>query len=232
MLLQLLSDSGLSFSPDQIEKFEKFLQLFQEKNAVVNLSAIRAEKDIIIKHFLDSLEVTKLLPYQEASTIIDLGTGGGFPGIPLAILSPEKQFLLVDSVQKKINSIKFFIQKLGLSNAKTIVGRAEEIGAHKDHREHYDLCVSRSVAYLPTLLEYCLPLIKINGYFVAYKEPSEEEIRDSQNALATLGGTIDTVHTYTLPGLEQERNLILVKKTEKTPGTYPREIGTPSKKPL
>ncbi len=232
MLQQLFTQSGFELTNGQISQFKLFLKIFQEKNAVINLSAIRAENDIILKHFIDSLEVTKLLPYQQAQTIIDMGTGGGFPGIPLAIMNPDKQFFLVDSVQKKIAMINYFIQALGLTNVTTQAIRAEVIGQNPQIREVCDLCLSRAVAYLPTLIEYCLPLVKVGGHFIAFKEESVEEMEDSKTALQEIGGVIENIHEYQLHGLEKKRNLIVMKKNKITSKIYPRAVGVPGNKPL
>jgi 16S rRNA (guanine527-N7)-methyltransferase len=232
MLSSIFTQSGIHVTPDQLHQYEQFLDLFIEKNKQINLSAIREEKDIVIKHFIDSLSITSLPQYQQAKNIVDIGSGGGFPGIPLAIYSPEKTFLLNESIEKKVLSIKYFIQELGLSNTKTSSLRAEELGHVSTEREQYDICTARAVAYLPTLAEYCLPMVKIGGYFIAYKDNNQDEIQEAENAIILLGGTLEKIHFYHLPEVEKERILIIIKKEKETPKEYPRRVGVPSKKPL
>jgi len=232
MLFSIFTPSGIHVTKDQLHQYEQFLDLFIEKNKQINLSAIREEKDIVIKHFIDSLSITSLPQYQQAKNIVDIGSGGGFPGIPLAIYSPEKKFLLNESIEKKVLSIKYFIQELGLSNAKTSSLRAEELGHVPTEREQYDICIARAVAYLPTLAEYCLPMVKIGGYFIAYKDNNQDEIQEAENTIILLGGTLEKIHFYHLPEVEKERILIIIKKEKETPKEYPRRVGVPSKKPL
>ena len=232
MIQELFQQSGVLITKNQEVLFENFLELFIEKNKQINLSAIRDEKDIMIKHFIDSLSITSLAQYQQAEKIVDIGSGGGFPGIPLAIYSPEKEFLMNESIDKKVLSIKYFIHILGLLNANIDSLRAEELGQVSTIREQYDICTARAVAYLPTLAEYCLPLVKVGGYFIAYKENNPEEIEASAKAIQILGGYLEKLHFYRLPKVEKERILIIIKKVKETPKEYPRRVGVPSKNPL
>lgn len=216
----------------QKEQFELFLKIFMEKNAVINLSAIRDEENIILKHFLDSCLIFDLLPYKEAKNIIDVGTGGGFPGLPLAILSPEKNFTLIDSVGKKVKAVQSFVQELGLKNVKCIQSRAEEIGHDSHFREKFDLVVSRAVAFLPTLVEYVIPLIRVKGYCIAYKEASAEEKDRSHHSVTVLQSRLIAEKKYTLPHTDHTRSFMIFQKDAKTSSQYPRTNGIPLQNPL
>ncbi len=186
MLRDLFKQYGISASEKQIACFERFLETFIAKNSVINLSAIRAPKDIILKHFIDSLQVLNLKEYQQAKTVIDVGTGGGFPGLPLAIMSPDKQFTLLDSIHKKILCVQEFAQILQLGNVHTAVGRAEEVSIRPEFHKSFDVCVSRSVAYLPKLLTFTIPFIKRNGTCLFYKQESADEFDAAVPALKKL----------------------------------------------
>ncbi|HIV80267.1 MAG TPA: 16S rRNA (guanine(527)-N(7))-methyltransferase RsmG [Candidatus Avanaerovorax faecigallinarum] len=202
-----------------------------EWNEKVNLTAIKNPGEFVIKHFFDSFPAAKLPEFRNAETIIDVGTGGGFPGVPLAALCPEKKFVLADSLAKRLRVIDKVALESGITNITTVHGRAEDLGRNPDYRETFDVCVSRAVASLPVLLEYCLPFVKVGGTFIAYKGPeAEEEIKISSGALKKLGGKIDRIvdasdGTYS-------HNLIVITKSSSTPKAYPRKAGTPSKTPL
>ena len=202
-----------------------------EWNEKINLTAIKNPGEFVIKHFFDSFPAAMLPEFRNADTIIDVGTGGGFPGVPLAALCPEKKFVLADSLAKRLRVIDAVAIESGITNITTVHGRAEDLGRNPDYRETFDVCVSRAVASLPVLLEYCLPFVKVGGTFIAYKGPeAEEEIKISSVALKKLGGKIDRVvdesdGTYS-------HNLIVITKSSSTPKSYPRKAGTPSKTPL
>ena len=202
-----------------------------EWNEKINLTAIKNPGEFVIKHFFDSFPAAMLPEFRNAETIIDVGTGGGFPGVPLAALCPEKKFVLADSLAKRLRVIDAVAIESGITNITTVHGRAEDLGRNPDYRETFDVCVSRAVASLPVLLEYCLPFVKVGGTFIAYKGPeAEEEIKISSVALKKLGGKIDRIvdesdGTY-------NHNLIVITKSSSTPKAYPRKAGTPSKTPL
>ncbi|MDD4151184.1 MAG: 16S rRNA (guanine(527)-N(7))-methyltransferase RsmG [Candidatus Gracilibacteria bacterium] len=224
----LFEKYNINLEDDKIKKFEKFLEIFIEKNSMMNLSAIRDEEGIIIKHFIDSLMLTKFTNLN--GKIADLGSGGGFPGIPLKIFFPEIELTMIDSVGKKIKASEEFASILGLDKTYGLAGRAEEIGQDSKYREKYNFVVSRAMAYFPALLEFALPLVKVGGYFIAYKLDNFEEIEEGQKALIELGGTIEKIEKYEIEG--QSRILIFVKKTYSTHRNYPRRIGEPIKNPI
>ena len=216
---------------EQKRQMELLYPLYMEWNEKINLTAIKNPGEFVIKHFFDSFPAAMLPEFRNADTIIDVGTGGGFPGVPLAALCPEKKFVLADSLAKRLRVIDAVAIESGITNITTVHGRAEDLGRNPDYRETFDVCVSRAVASLPVLLEYCLPFVKVGGTFIAYKGPeAEEEIKISSVALKKLGGKIDRVvdesdGTY-------NHNLIVITKSSSTPKAYPRKAGTPSKTPL
>ena len=225
---KLLEKHHIELSPEELEKFEKFLEIFMETNSQINLSAIRDKDWIIEKHFIDSLMLAAL--YDIQWEVADMGTGGWFPGIPLAIVSPEAQFTLIDSVGKKLKCIDNFVDSLELSNVDTLNGRAEEIGQDPEYREQYDLVVSRATAYFPTLLEYVIPLLKVWWVFAAYKLADKQELKTTKKALSRLGAKIMKVKNYRLA--DQERTIVFIEKISKTHSKYPRKVGIPLKEPL
>lgn len=225
---ELLKKYHIELEEDEIKKFEKFLSIFIETNSQINLSAIRDEAWIIEKHFVDSLMLAALFDIEWK--VADLWTGGWFPGIPLAIVSPDAEFTLIDSVAKKMKAVDGFIDALELDNAETLVGRAEDIGRNMEYRESFDLVVSRATAYFPTLLEYVLPLLKVWWVFAAYKLTDKEELTSTKKALARLGWKIMKVKNYELAG--QERSIIFIEKVAKTHLKYPRKVWEPLKNPI
>ena len=199
----------------------------------MNLTAITEKEDVIIKHFADSLLLSKYKDLHENIDVIDVGTGAGFPGIPIKILFPHLKVTLIDSLNKRLKFLDDVISELELDGIETVHGRAEDLGNNDLYREKYDLCVSRAVANLSTLSEYCIPFIKKDGVFASYKaSDSEEEINNSKNAIKILGGSISKVCETALPGTEVKRNIVIIKKDKCTSKKYPRKAGTPSKEPL
>lgn len=210
------------------EKLLKFLELLMKKNEVMNLTAIRNREEIIDKHFFDSILLNDLLK-KDDKYIIDIGTGAGFPGLVLAILNPNKNFLLVDSVKKKIDFINAVISELNLKNVKTSSMRAEELV--KNYREKFDVGLCRGVAHLSIILEYEIPFLKVGGRFLAQKQ-SDKEVVEAKNALNKLYSKVLNIHKFKLPISNDDRIVIEIEKFDKTPLMYPRKIGIPKKKPL
>ncbi|SEQ16216.1 16S rRNA m(7)G-527 methyltransferase [Lachnospiraceae bacterium RM5] len=226
---------GISLENEQIDKFNKYYELLFEKNKVMNLTGITEYKDVVIKHFLDSVLTYKSILKEDTESIIDIGTGAGFPGIPLKIIFPEKKFLLLDSLNKRINFLNEVIENLELKEIDAVHGRAEELGHKKEYREKFDLCVSRAVSNLSTLSEYTLPFIKVNGRFISYKaNNSDEEIDNAKTAIKILGGKIIADEKINLPSEDEEilRRFIIIKKIKNTEKKYPRKAGIPQRNPL
>ena len=226
-----LKSLQIALNEDQIKAFYNFMNMLIEKNKVMNLTAIIEPKEIILKHFVDSLTIAKFMKHNDK--VIDVGTGAGFPGIPLKIQNSTLEMCLLDSLNKRINFLNEVIEENNLKDVNTIHGRAEEFGQIKEYREKFDVAVSRAVAPLNTLLEYMLPFVKLNGVCICMKgKIKEEEVNETKNALEILGGKIEKIEQFNLPNTDNNRTVILVKKTKNTPTTYPRNPGMPSKKPL
>lgn len=213
----------------QIENFYKYMNLLLEWNEKMNLTAITEPNEVILKHFIDSLTIANLI--EKGQKVIDVGTGAGFPGIPLSIVK-EENITLLDSLNKRIKFLEEVINKLELKNIKAIHSRVEEFAKNKKERESYDIATSRAVAPLNVLLEYLLPLVKLNGKCICMKGSNTEEIEEAKNALKILGGEIEKIEKITLPESDITRNIIIVKKVKETPSKYPRKPGTPSKEPI
>lgn len=218
----------IELDTEEIIKFEQFLALFVDKNSQINLSAIRTEDEIIEKHFIDSIYLNIFIELY--GKVADLGTGWGFPLIPLAITNPHVEFLGIDSVAKKIKAVDEFCEELQLKNVSTLSQRAETLWQDPNYREKFDFVMSRATAYLPTLLEYALPLLKVNWYFIAYKLDDKQELKAAKKALSRLSATIEIVKNYHISG--QDRTLIFIKKNATTQKKYPRPIGIPLKNPV
>ncbi len=227
-----LTDLKIDLSNHQKQQFVDYYELLIERNNVMNLTAITEFRDVVIKHFIDSLSISKVSQLS-CEKIIDLGTGAGFPGIPLKIAFPELDMLLLDSLNKRILFLDEVIEKLQLDKVFARHGRAEDYGRDKIYREQFDLCVSRAVAKLSSLSEYCLPFVKKDGYFISYKSGSiEEELQESSHAFQLLGAKVDNIIEFQLPGTDIERMLVCLKKYSNTSKLYPRSAGKPTKEPL
>ncbi len=214
---------------EQIEKFKKYFELLIEWNAKINLTSITEENEVITKHFADSLSIQKYI--KDNSKVIDVGTGAGFPGIPLKISNSSLEITLLDSLNKRINFLNTIIQELHIEKIKTIHGRAEDFGHNLNYREKFDYAVCRAVAKLNVLAEYMLPYLKIGGTFICMKGPNvEDEIETAQKALKILGGKIEKIESFELEG--NQRNIIIIKKEKNTPKNFPRKSGIPSKQPI
>ena len=236
ILEKALDSMEIKYTEEQINKFAIYMELVLKWNESVNLTSIKDEDEFILKHFVDSIMCAREDLFKDAKKIVDIGTGAGFPGIPLAILFPHKKFTLVDSLSKKINIIKDIVEKLELKNVILVHSRAEDFGRNKRDREAYDLCVSRAVAKLAVLSEYCIPLVRQGGYFIAYKGSDiDEELRESLKAIEEMGGKVAAVVDF-LNSQEQKEEinhkLIIIEKISPTPDTYPRKAGLPQKEPI
>ena len=224
---------GITLDENQKKQFTDFYEYLVEKNKVMNLTGITEFQEVLIKHFLDSLACVKAVDMSRIKRIMDIGTGAGFPGVPLKIAFPHLEACLLDSVKKRVNFLEETFQMLKLENITAIHGRAEEYAKNKQYRETYDLCVSRAVSNLATLSEYCLPYVKTGGYFISYKSGTvQEEVEQAQKAVKILGGKIQDVVYFQLPDSEIQRSLVVIEKIKATPGRYPRKAGTPLKEPL
>ena len=224
---------GIELSELQKNQFNRYYDLLIEWNDKINLTAITDKKDVIKKHFEDSLSITSVIDMNDIDSVIDVGTGAGFPGIPLKIVFPSLKLTLLDSINKRINFLNTVVDELGLSDVTALHGRAEEIGRNASYRESFDLCVSRAVANLSTLSEFCLPFVKIGGYFVSYKsEKADDEYKDAENAITLLSGGNVRIEDVIIPDTDLTRKMIIIEKIEKIDDKYPRRAGVPLKKPL
>ena len=222
---------GLKFSKKQEEQFFKYMNLLIEWNEKINLTAIVEPKEIILKHFIDSLTINKYI--EKASSIVDVGTGAGFPGIPLLIYRDDIKVTLVDSLNKRLIFLQEVINQLDLKNVKVIHSRVEDFGKNKNYREKFDIATSRAVANLATLSEYLVPLVKISGKIISMKASNaKEEINDAQKAIEVLGGKIEKIEEFDLPESDIGRTIIIIDKNKCTPAIYPRKAGTPAKEPI
>lgn len=228
-----LKEFGIVLTEKQKEQFQKYYEIMVEWNKVMNLTGITEYDEVNLKHFTDSLSIAKMKKMEEIQSFIDVGTGAGFPGIPLKIAFPHMKAVLLDSLNKRVKFLNTVIDELGLEDIETCHGRAEEYAKKKEYREQFDLCVSRAVANLSTLSEYCLPFVKQGGCFVSYKSgTSDDEIMQSEKAVKILGGKIKNIDKFELPGTDMGRALVEIEKVKATPGKYPRKAGMPSKEPL
>ena len=223
---------------EEIRSFQIYASMLREKNKVMNLTAVDDDQGIAMKHFIDSLTLCSYIREEEEKAggktirLADVGTGAGFPGLPLKISMPELDVTLMDSLAKRLNFLGEVVERLGLEKVSLVHTRAEDGGRDKKYREKYDVVTARAVARLPVLAEYCLPFVKVGGVFLAMKGHAEEEVQDAGKAIATLGGTIEKTDTFTLPGTDMERTVVVIRKIRPTPPKYPRKAGTPAKEPL
>ena len=224
---------GIKLSDHQVSQFIRYYELLIEWNKVMNLTAITEYGEVMQKHFVDSLALVRTGKVTGREKIIDIGTGAGFPGIPLKIAYPDLEVVLLDSLNKRIKFLNEVIEKLGLSGIRAVHGRAEDFARQTEYREQFDFCVSRAVANLASLSEYCLPYVKKGGYFISYKSGNiQEEMEQAKKAVYVLGGDRrDTIH-FSLPGSDIERSLVVIQKINTTPKKYPRKAGTPAKEPI
>ncbi|WP_196604155.1 16S rRNA (guanine(527)-N(7))-methyltransferase RsmG [Pectinatus haikarae] len=224
---------GIQLSEVQCEKFNIYYKLLVEWNNKINLTAITDPDEVAVKHIIDSLSGWNENFFDPSARIIDVGTGAGFPGIPLKIMYPALRLTLLDSLAKRIKFLQDVADKLHISDIEFVHGRAEEIGRKKNYRESFDIVFSRAVARMPVLCEYTLPLVKRDGYFTALKgKQYKEEICEAENAIKILGGSLAEVKPVKLPGLDDVRAVVYVLKTDKTPDVYPRKSGSPERKHL
>ena len=231
LLFDESKENGIELNDRQIAQFNLYYELLTEKNKVMNLTAITEYNDVVKKHFIDSMMISRIVDMRKIRTLCDVGTGAGFPGIPLKIVYPHLHLSLVDSVGKRVNFLSEVVEKLGLEDVETIHSRTEDLANNPKYREKYDLVTARAVASMNVLSEYCIPYAKIGGYFAAYKSGNiEEELNNAQNAVTTLGGKIEKTDVFDLYGMG--RSIVLIRKVKGTPKVYPRKAGTPSKNPL
>lgn len=223
----------IHLSDSQIEQFLLYYEMISERNQVMNLTAIFEYEDVLKKHFVDSLCLVKACELSAGISLIDVGTGAGFPGLALKIAFPDLNVTLLDSLNKRIIFLNDAIKKLGLKNIKAIHGRAEDLAKLEMFREKYDICVSRAVANLSTLSEYCLPFVNVGGMFIAYKsEKVFEELLSSEHSISLLGGELERQVEFNLPNSDIYRNLVIIRKNIMTPKKFPRKAGIPSREPL
>lgn len=230
-LIDFLRENSIELNDNQIDSYKFYMDKLLEWNEKINLTAITDKDEFVVKHYIDSLLVLNMDEYRKSKDVIDIGTGGGFPGIPLAIASPNKRFILEDSLLKRLKVIDDISSEMDLDNIVTVHGRAEVLGKDENYRESFDLCVSRAVANLAVLCEYCLPFVHVGGYFLAYKGPEvDTELENAAKAIDILGGKLIRVEEKDSFGYKH--NIVVIKKVKKTPKKYPRKAGTPSKQPL
>lgn len=230
---QQLSELNIKLSDVQKQQFLKYYEMLVEWNKVMNLTGITEYDEVNEKHFVDSLAIVKVTDMEKVENMIDIGTGAGFPGIPLKIAFPHLKVTLLDSLQKRIKFLNVVIDELQLKDIRTLHGRAEDYARKEEYREQYDLCVSRAVANLASLSEYCIPYVKIGGMFISYKSGEiEEELEKSLKAIKELGGKFEKLEKFQLPESDISRAFVKVNKTKNTSKKYPRKAGMPTKEPL
>lgn len=232
-LTAALDGLGISYDETMLNKFRLYMEGILKWNESVNITSIKEEDEFVTRHYVDSLLCAPSKEFRRAKRVIDVGTGGGFPGVPLALIAPEKEFVLMDSLNKRVKIITELCENLEIKNVTAIHDRAEDLARDKGHREAYDLCLSRAVANLATLSEYCLPFLKIGGYFLSYKSLDIGiEMKQAKKAIHILGGNMDREEVADLDGFDLRHKIIFIKKIKRTPAKFPRKAGTPSKDPL
>jgi 16S rRNA (guanine527-N7)-methyltransferase len=231
--LRDLEGYDIKLNEVQVEQFIQYYEILIEWNKVMNLTGIIDFDEVLKKHFVDSLSLNNELCVKDVKSLIDVGTGAGFPGIPLKIVFPHLEVVLLDSLNKRVKFLNEVITKLSLKGIKAIHGRAEDFALKKDYREQFEVCVSRAVANLSSLSEYCMPYVKLGGYFITYKSDRiEEELREAKNAIFILGGKLEKEVKFTLPDTDMGRSFVFIKKVKNTPKKYPRKSGLPTKEPI
>ncbi|WP_026314323.1 16S rRNA (guanine(527)-N(7))-methyltransferase RsmG [Allofustis seminis] len=224
---------GFTVTKQMMDQFARYVQLLQEWNKKINLTAIDETEEIYLKHFYDSVVVARYVAFQDRDTLIDVGSGAGFPSLPLKILLPSLQITIIDSLNKRINFLKLLVEELALDDVELFHGRAEDFGQNAAFRERFDWATARAVARMSVLSEYCLPFVKVGGAFLALKgDKGEEELLIAKRAIQTFGGQVEQVAHFELPLEAGERSVIQIKKIQKTPKKYPRQAGLVNKKPL
>ncbi len=230
-MIELSKKINVQLNDEQIKKYFEYMTLLLDWNEKINLTAITEMDDVILKHFIDSMTVLKFI--ENEKSIIDVGTGAGFPGIPIAIMNGNVKITLLDSLNKRINFLNEVCSKLKINSVEAIHGRAEEIGRNKEHREKYDIAVSRAVANMTTLVEYLLPFVKVGGACICMKGAEiDKELEEAKFAIKELGGEIVKQEKFILPNSDMVRNIIIIKKIKQTSNKYPRKAGMPSKSPM
>lgn len=226
-----LEELSIMFTEEQYKKFYIYMNLLLEWNEKINLTAITDKEEIILKHFIDSLTISKYI--EKNSKLIDVGTGAGFPGIPIKIYRDDVEITLLDSLNKRVNFLNTVIKELNLEKIVAVHGRAEEIGKNKNYREKFDVSTSRAVANLSTLSEYLIPFVKEGGIIISMKGDSiDEEQEEAKRAIKVLGAKLKKVEKFKLPNSDIKRSIVILKKVSKTPMKYPRKPGTPAKEPI
>ena len=229
---------SVPLSAENIRAFSEYARLLKEWNEKMNLTNITDDKGIAIRHFIDSLTLVSHLEEEAAKkknkhlSLIDVGTGAGFPGIPLKVAMPSLEVTLLDSLRKRVGFLDAVCAALELKGIRTVHSRAEDAGLSREYREKFDVATARAVASLPVLCEYCLPFVKVGGIFLAMKGIAEEEVETAKKAIVTFGGTLETLHHFTLPGTDMNRSIIVIRKIRATPAKYPRQAGKPEKEPI
>lgn len=231
--LKDINSLGISLSDEQVEQFLRYYEMLVRWNEMINLTAITDFEDVMKKHFVDSLSMVRVCDLMGSLSLIDVGTGAGFPGLVLKIAFPDLKVTLLDSLNKRIHFLDEVISELGIYGVNTVHGRAEDYAKQDKYRESYDLCVSRAVANLSTLSEYCLPFVKVGGLFISYKsERVSEELATAEHAISMLGGVVENQVELILPDSDIYRNLVMIRKIQSTSLKYPRKAGLPARNPL